>query len=83
MAVEAIYMGQGKDGVHLVNVRPANPKKGYLGGAGFVRRFETKEAAKEYAKSVNEKGVDTYIPQEKEAQAPTQRHTGDVFVKTK
>ena len=41
MAVVAIYMGQGKDGVHLVNVRPANPKKGYLGGAGFVRRFET------------------------------------------
>ncbi|MBR1460446.1 hypothetical protein IJ596_02280 [bacterium] len=79
MAVEAIYMGQGKDGVYLVNVRPANPKKGYLGGAGFIRRFETKDAAKEYAASVNKTGMDTFEAQNNTSQLVPQRHAGDVF----
>ena len=82
MAVKAIYMGEGKDGFYLVNVRTANPT-GNIGDAGFIRRFPSKDAAKNYTDSVNKTGEDTFIKNDKSNQTSLPRHEGDVFVKAK
>ena len=78
MAVEAIYMGQSKDGAYWVNVRNAEPK-GMIGDAGVIRRFETKQEAKEYAKKVNETGVDTFEYKKDVSEEKPVRHQGDTF----
>ena len=48
--------------------------------AGVIRRFETKEQAKAYAKSVNETGVDSFAKEHNAMPEPPVRHQGDVFV---
>ena len=77
MAVEAVYMGQ-KDNKYWVNVKNANPT-GKIGDGGVCRPFSSEEAAKAYAASVNEKGVDTFVSQDSSKELPLQRHQGDVF----
>lgn len=64
-SVEARYMGYREGYGYMVNVKNANPT-GMIGDGGIIRRFETKEEAKEYIKSVNATGKDTFVPQNKE-----------------
>ena len=80
--VVAKYMGQMGPNDYGVNVRTAHPT-GKIGDAGFVRRFNSEHEAKEYAKSVNKTGKDTFVKDDKSRQTPIQRHEGDVFVKAK
>ena len=80
MAVKAIYMGERANGEYWVNVRTAKPK-GMIGDAGFIRRFDSKKEAKEYAKTVNKTGIDHFTLADKPAQVLPIRHEGDVFVK--
>ena len=80
-AVEAKYLGYHDGSGYWVNVRTANPT-GNIGDAGVIRRFETKEAAKEYAKTVNSTGVDTFTKQTANNDKPV-CHEGDTFVSSK
>ena len=78
MAVEAVYIGQSRDGDYWVNVKNAQPK-GMIGDAGVIRRFESKQEAKEYAKKVNETGVDTFEYKSEVSSEKPVRHEGDTF----
>lgn len=60
-SVEAVYIGPKNDGSYWVNVRNANPQ-GMIGDGGVIRRFDTKEEAKNYADKVNSTGTDTFEP---------------------
>lgn len=76
----AIYRGSDANGKYMVNVK-SKEAAGSIGGAGVIRYFNTKEEAKEYAKSVNKTGVDTFVknPIVLDSNKPV-NHEGDVFV---
>ena len=80
MTLVAKYIGQNSDNTYWVNVKTAKPT-GNLGDAGVIRRFDTEQQAKEYAKLVNETGVDTFVKcQDSEKPENAVRHEGDSFV---
>ena len=82
MSVKAIYMGPRENGEYWVNVRNAQPK-GLIGDAGYIRRFNSKDAAKAYAKEVNKTGEDTFTKNEPKQVPLNIRHEGDTFVSSK
>ena len=90
MTVIADYMGPRQGGVYWVNVRNEKPS-GLIGDGGVIRRFESEDDAKAYAKTVNETKPtseqeykmyqDKFEKSKPEPQQPLNiRHEGDVFV---
>ena len=79
VTLEAKYLGYHDGEGYWVNVRNANPT-GKIGDGGVIRRFETKEEAKEYAKEVNATGIDTFIHTQNTNNNPNVRHVGDEFI---
>ena len=78
MTVVANYIGQ-KSGEYWVNVKNANPK-GMIGDGGVIRRFESEDAARNYAKQVNDTGVDSFSLSKPAGNNNPVRHEGDTFV---
>lgn len=79
MTVEAKYLGYHEGEGYWVNVRNANPT-GKLGDGGVIRRFETKEDAKNYTQEVNSTGIDTFSYTTKPNNNNVVRHDGDEFI---
>ena len=77
MTLVANYVGE-RNGEYWVNVKTANPS-GKIGDGGVIRRFESKEDAKKYAKLVNETGVDTFEYRKDVQNNEPVRHEGDTF----
>jgi len=80
--VQAVYMGEHGKQDYWVNVKTANPT-GNIGDGGVIRRFKTKEEAKEYAHKVNETGVDVFVHKPQVNDNEGVRHAGDEFISSK
>lgn len=78
--VTAKYMGYDKSSqTYLVNVRTAHPT-GKIGDAGYIKRFDEKEEAKNFTKVVNDTKQDVFIPQKPQKNNDViVRHQGDTF----